>query len=404
MKSLWQQRFIAHIREQSKFLKLVFNEYFIIAIIFMIGAVGFWYSQALDTLPANSWWTKPVAIIIMGIVTLLFQPVTLLQSADTTFLLPQEKSLPRYLAAARNYSLLLPCASLLLTGFFLTPFLARGASFTISQVILLTLTSVLLAVAVITNQLSSLYNHHTLNYLRGENIVGVLIVLAISTYLNSWLALILAIIWLAVSEYRWHLWFKTRVFNWSLAITKEKGRSYQLKRFYNLFTDVPGIASKIARRQWLDWLFKPIALQQQNTYLYLFMRGFIRNTEYSGLFLRLTIVALLLIYAIHNYLLITIIVALFLYLVEFQLLPLYKNYDAIVLTQIYPLTPMQKQQSFKKLLVGVLSLQWLLMAIVLVICHGMAIEVLVPLFVSLLMVGFLVELYLPRQLKKLNKN
>ena len=213
----------------------------------------------------------------------------------------------------------------------------------------------------------------------------------------------LAVLWWSWCEYRWNRCLKKGVFQWHTAIIKEANRSYQLKRFYNLFTDVPGISSKVARRKWLDWLFRPITLEQKNTYFYLFARGFVRNSEYSGLFVRLTIVALLLIYAIHNYWVLTVIGALFIYLVEFQLLPLFKKYDAIVLTHIYPLTESQKQQSFQLLVTVVLLLQWVIMTLALLIFLGLHLTTFLPIIISLVMVIVLVKLYLPRQLQKLKQ-
>ncbi|MBA1434579.1 ABC transporter permease [Bombilactobacillus bombi] len=403
MKSLWQQRFVQHAKEQSKFLKLVFNEYFILAIIFLIGAVGFWYSQALDQLPPNSWWARPVAILVLGLVTLLFKPVTLLQAADAAFLLPREKELPQYLVAARRYSLIMPSITTALTGFFLTPFLARGAAFTLVKVVFLTLTAIVAAISIIINQFNSLYQKSTIFSKIGQNTLGSFLLLIIAAYVNEVAALILALIWCGFNYYQWQQLAAKQIFNWLQAVDIEANRSYQLKRFYNLFTDVPGIAHQAVRRQWLDWLLKPIKPKHRNAYLYLFARGFLRNSDYSGIFVRLTIICLLLIYAIHNYLLITIITALFLYLVEFQLLPLYKNYDGIVLTQIYPLTQSQKQQSFQVLLLVVLGMQWLFIVITLLLCNHLTTQLLWPVVVSLLMVIFLLKWYLPRQLTKLNK-
>ena len=221
MKALWQQRFISHVKEQRKFLKLVFNEYFIIALIFMLGAVGFWYSEALNTLPQGVWWAQPVAILIIGLVTLLFHPVTLLQAADEAFLLPQERSLPEYLRSAHSYSLLMPIISLLLLGFFLTPFLARGVGFSLLQVILLVIIAIIIVITLISNQLTAFYQSSPHHYLLGENIILNFGILIIAVYLNTWLALVLAVLWWSWCEYRWHRCLKKGVFQWHESIIKE---------------------------------------------------------------------------------------------------------------------------------------------------------------------------------------
>ena len=269
--------------------------------------------------------------------------------------------------------------------------------------ILLVIIAIIIVITLISNQLTAFYQSSPHHYLLGENIILNFGILIIAVYLNTWLALVLAVLWWSWCEYRWHRCLKKGVFQWHAAIIKEANRSYQLKRFYNLFTDVPGISSKVARRKWLDWLFQPITLEQKNAYVYLFARGFVRNSEYSGLFVRLTIVALLLIYAIHNYWVLTVIGALFIYLVEFQLLPLFKKYDAIVLTHIYPLTESQKQQSFQLLVTIVLLLQWVIMTLALLTFLGLHLTTFLPIIISLVMVIVLVKFYLPRQLQKLKQ-
>ena len=127
-----------------------------------------------------------------------------------------------------------------------------------------------------------------------------------------------------------------------------------------------------------------------------------RNSDYSNLFLRLVIVELLLIYAIHQLWLITVLTALFLYLVEFQLLPLYKNYDGNALLKIYPLQKTQKFANFKKLLLFSLSSQWCCSSVALVLFNRGQKLIFIPVVVNLMIVWGLIYIYLPRQIKNIN--
>lgn len=402
MKSLWQQRLTQHLKEQAKFLKLVFNEYFIIAIIFMIGAFGYWYSQALTHLTLNVWWVKPLGIIILTVCGLLFKVATLMQSADTTFLLPKEVALRGYLIKARNYSWWLPCLTLILVNFFLTPFWAKGAGLKPTAVVLIALATLILEIGAINNRLASNYVEQPAK-LWWESCISFVLVLLVALYWLPLVGVILAVILTALSFYQLHQLLNQKPLQWTYLVQQEQQRSYQLKRFYNLFTDVPGMKGKSRRYRLLDGLYRPIKLQQSQSGLYLFSRGFVRNTDYSGLFLRLTIVDLILIACLKNVWLISIMSSLFLYLVEFQLVPLYKSYDTNVLFQIYPLSTHQKQRNFQTLLSVILMSQWLLELVVLIIVYHLQQVTLIAGLVGLIMVIFLLKVYLPHQLKNLER-
>ncbi|UQS82877.1 ABC transporter permease [Bombilactobacillus folatiphilus] len=401
MKDLWQSRLERHLKEQSKFLRLVFNEYFIIAIIFMIGALGFWYSKALTHLAPHTWWTQPVAIIVLIILALWFQVATLMQPADTTFLLPKEQELKQYLLHARNYSLILPLLGLCIGNFLLTPFWARGAGFQALDVLAVAVVTLVLEIGVINNRLASFYVTQR-GQLLGESLVSLLVTLGITVYINRILGIVLAVILCLASFYQLSTLMNQRLLNWNYLVQQEQQRSYQIKRFYNLFTDVPGMSSKVRRYRFLDVFFKPISTKQTQTSLYLFARGFVRNTEYSSLFLRLTVLSLLLIAFLKNVWLITVIASLFLYLVEFQLIPLYKSYDTNVLFQIYPLTSVQKQHSFVQLLTVILVVQWFLDVLVLVLVYHLSSITFISGGLSLL-VTICLLLYLPHQLQKIER-
>ena len=400
MKDLWQRRLLQHWRNQSKYLRLVFNEYFILALIFIIGAVGFWYSQALQHLTQPVWWCRPVAIILMSISVLAFKLATLIQPADATFLLPQEKNLQLYLCLARNYSLVLPIIGISLVGFFLSPFLAQGANLQLPVIVGWVIIALGSGLWSVNNQLTLMYQFTTSGH--WLNVLLVWFVLSLGLYVPIYWVYVLLLAALVASGYYQRQILRQRPLNWQRLVDEETHRSYQLKRFYNLFTDVPGLTGKVRQRSIFNWLLQKIKPVHNNTYLYLFARGLLRNSDYSNLFLRLVVVELLLIYAIHQLWLITVLTALFLYLVEFQLLPLYKNYDGNALLKIYPLQKTQKFANFKKLLLFSLSSQWCCSSVALVLFNRGQKLIFIPVIVNLMMVWGLIYIYLPRQIKNIN--
>ena len=62
-------------------------------------------------------------------------------------------------------------------------------------------------------------------------------------------------------------------------------------RFANYFTDVPHLRGSIRRRGWLDWLYKFVPYNKDNTQKYLVFRTFIRTDDHFYLWFRLTVIS-----------------------------------------------------------------------------------------------------------------
>lgn len=138
--------------------------------------------------------------------------------------------------------------------------------------------------------------------------------------------------------------------DWEKMIQKEKGRMYRIYQFIHLFTDVPEITSSVKRRKFLDPLLKPIKKNQANTYLYLYARRFVRGSEYSGLFIRLVLVAGVILLFLKEFWISLGISLLFIYLIGFQLIPIYTQFDYMVMTHLYPTPTKQKNRQSANLL------------------------------------------------------
>lgn len=108
MRQLWQKRVRQHIQEQVKYLKLVFNDHFVLALIFLLGALGYTYANAVKALDPSAWWLKLLLSLVLLAAVSFGRFATLLKEADSVFLLPKESDLPVYLKAARGYSAWLP--------------------------------------------------------------------------------------------------------------------------------------------------------------------------------------------------------------------------------------------------------------------------------------------------------
>ena len=119
-------------------------------------------------------------------------------------------------------------------------------------------------------------------------------------------------------------------------------------------------SQRIKRRRYLDRLLPRFQQDSRQTYKYLYWRGFWRNSEYSGLFMRLTIIGVLLMLFINLKWVSLLIGLFFVYLTSFQLIPLANQFYDIVFTHLYPIKSSQQLASFRKILGTLTAVQALI--------------------------------------------
>lgn len=56
MRELAKKRLQGNFQQSAKYLALVFNDFFVLALIFIFGAVMFWYAQVMKVLPVKAWY------------------------------------------------------------------------------------------------------------------------------------------------------------------------------------------------------------------------------------------------------------------------------------------------------------------------------------------------------------
>ena len=71
MRELANRRLSENLKQSVKYLTLVFNDFFILALIFLFGALMFWYAQAMRVIPNNLWFYKPLVGFIMWLPLIL---------------------------------------------------------------------------------------------------------------------------------------------------------------------------------------------------------------------------------------------------------------------------------------------------------------------------------------------
>ena len=131
MRELANKRLSENLKQSIKYLTLVFNDFFILALIFLFGALMFWYAQAMKTIPNNLWFYKPLVGIILFLPLLTGHLVTLIKDADMQFLFTQDEKMEEYLRPMYRYSLILPFVLELLVAGILFPFATVKANISV---------------------------------------------------------------------------------------------------------------------------------------------------------------------------------------------------------------------------------------------------------------------------------
>lgn len=131
MKAFFQARLKKHQKRILRYMKYVLNDHFVLMMTFLLGGIGFYYSNWLKTLsPGYS--LGGLLVLVIWIVSLhMGRFVSLAQPADQIFLLPKEKQMRSYLSAAFSYSCIFPFVVILLILAFTMPLVvvSTGNSF-----------------------------------------------------------------------------------------------------------------------------------------------------------------------------------------------------------------------------------------------------------------------------------
>ena len=353
MADLFKKRVVQQQKRFAKYIRLIFNDHFVLVVFFLFGGLLYFYSGALATIqPAQSYLLGLVLIFWWGMLQ-LGKLATLAEPADSYFLLPKEGQMGGYLKQAFKHSLWLPGLLLLAANFVAAPLilvLKNIASwqllFFVIELWALKSGSLLRTVQSVTLKKAPLKN----GWWQGIQFL----ILALSLWVAPFLGALLSLLTLAFWLYPLLQKETPREFSWELFVALEQKRLKRLYQLVAVFTDVPEIKNAVKRRKVFDPLLKKIKTQQRSTFLYLYARRFLRGGEYGSLFLSVTSFGMVVIVVLQNFYWVLGGGVLFLYLLGFQLIPLAKQFDYMTLTKLYPIAPKVKTANFLFLLKVVL--------------------------------------------------
>ena len=317
MNQLFAQRRSRWQTQCLRYLRYVFNDHFVLALLFLLGLILYQYNQLLKSLPANPLYLYLGMALWLGTAISLGRIATYLEKADLHYLLVQEVAVLQTLKAAQRRSLMLGLVLVTLANLFLWPlFLALGHP--VWQLVTLLALTWSLKVLVHTAKSRQLY--------QGEQLF------------------------------------------WERAIAYENKRQQSWLQFFALFTQVKGITTSVKSRAYLNGFLKRLPQRPEKLWSHLYLRAYLRSGDYLALTLRLGLLALVcLVFLASQPLLAFLVVLLFNYLLYFQLLALYQHYDYYPLHFLYPDDKRGRLRSLLSLLAWILGFLTLLEVLVMLL-------------------------------------
>lgn len=400
MSRLFTKRRQRHFMMLLKYWRLVFNDHFVIALFFLFGALAYGYSEWLPTLSANQWWPRFLLIAWFVLLAQIGRLATLIKRPDPVFLLPQVRAMDGYLRRAYLYSLVLAEGMTLAGTFAALPFALTTERLSTVDIVAVFLTAVVTKDDWLFTARKSISLRWSKQGWRtqAEYWLNPLLAAAATWLVSPLLGLAVAVI----LDVAMRLVYRELPIDWQAAVKMESNRMYSVYRFFNLFTDVPSVQGNVKRRRWANGLVRWLS-NGHRPWAYLYARGFVRNTDISGIVIRLTLLGMVLAFLVPLQWLNTALVVLFIYLIATQLMPLYGQYDANVLTHLYPVQAKERVKDFQRLLTRVTVIEAVLIVLASIGLHFDWRGFLLNLVFATIEVGVLTRFYFKLRIKKLSE-
>ncbi|MBS9807079.1 ABC transporter permease [Bacillus toyonensis] len=351
--ALWKERFRYFLKEVRTYSKYVFNDHLKFIFVFIIGAGAYYYQQWLQTL-TSSFPTALVMAVLIGLVLTAGSIQTLLKEADLVYLLPVEEKLKPYFTKAFLFTIMIQLYIIAIVAAALAPLYFQQMKQTGAGYIWIVLAFVIVKAwnlfvawekSFLTDQSiqrADWFIRFILNGLFVYFLVERTSVLVIGGIV------LLMVLYLAIM----HQMVKGKPLNWEYLISEEGKKMMLLYRIANMFVDVPALKERVSRRKWLDFILSIIG--EKRTYLYLYTRTFLRSGNYFGLYVRLLALGGVILYFIPFLYGRFIVSFIFLYLIGYQLLTLWKHHRMKIWLDLYPVKVDEKKKDFLTLLNAIL--------------------------------------------------
>ncbi|AOM82462.1 ABC transporter permease [Salisediminibacterium beveridgei] len=329
-----------------RYLRLIGNSGFLFSLYLLFVFGSYYYGQLLNWLPD----TFPAAVVT-GVVFVWFltrgRVRTFTHQADMVFLTPVEHHMPKYIRRALGYSWLMESFYTALVVLLFTPLMmdrfvdSTGSWLLIMAAILLLKGWNLLAGFEEQRFQDDLmvYRHTAMRFV----INGVVIVALFDS--QTWLMVILSgLLLLAVYGFYFRKLSDTYRLKWHRLLDVEERTTMTFYRIANSFTDVPGMTAKVKSRRYMDIFLSFIRYAPDQMYHYILGRSLVRANDYFGIYLRLTVLGIVFVTAVHLNWGQWLTAGAFVVLSGMQLNTLKDHYDTSQMIELYPV---KRQKQFE---------------------------------------------------------
>ncbi|ANP80242.1 ABC transporter permease [Bacillus sp. B25(2016b)] len=399
--ALWKERFRHFLKEVRTYSKYVFNDHLKFIFVFIIGAGAYYYQQWLQTL-TSSFPAALVMAVLIGLVLTAGSIQTLLKEADLVYLLPVEEKLKPYFTKAFLFTFMIQLYIIAIVAAALAPLYFQQMKQTGAGYIWIVLAFVIV-------KAWNLFVAWEKSFLTDQNIqradwfvrfilngLFVYFLVERTSVLFIGGIVLLMVLYLAIM----HQMVKGKPLNWEYLISEEGKKMMLLYRIANMFVDVPALKERVSRRKWLDFILSIIG--EKRTYLYLYTRTFLRSGNYFGLYVRLLALGGVILYFIPFLYGRFIVSFIFLYLIGYQLLTLWKHHRMKIWLDLYPVGGEEKKKDFLTLLNAILIIGSVIFTVIFALATKNFIMTGILLILSILFsIGFVYQ-YGAKRIERLN--
>lgn len=399
--ALWKERFRHFLKEVRTYSKYVFNDHLKFIFVFIIGAGAYYYQQWLQTL-TPSFPTALVMAALIGLVLTAGSMQTLLKEADLVYLLPVEEKLKPYFTKAFLFTFMIQLYIIAIVAAALAPLYFQQMKQTGAAYIWIVIAFVIV-------KAWNLFIAWEKSFLTDQNVqkadwfirfilngLFVYFLVERTSVLFIGGIVLFMVLYLAIM----HQMVKGKPLNWEYLISEEGKKMMLLYRIANMFVDVPALKERVSRKKWLDFILSIIG--EKRTYLYLYTRTFLRSGNYFGLYVRLLALGGVILYFIPFLYGRFIVSFIFLYLIGYQLLTLWKHHRMKIWLDLYPVKVDEKKKDFLTLLNAILIIGSVIFTVIFALATKDFMMTGILLIVSILFsIGFVYQ-YGAKRIERLN--
>lgn len=399
---LFKKRRTAQTKSLIKYSRYIVNDHFVLLLLLIIGAGGFAYRNYLETVTASMIMPKLFLVILFFLVIISGKITLLVKEADKIFLLPKTTEFRTIFNQQLFYSFGKAILTIGLVTWLSSPLLFQLLRLTLFEVLATFLAFLSLKWLNLLVQIFPFFSTNKRNYQKYKRSIMLFTLMSVFLLIFVQKLLITAVL-IILFIGTMYLFLSGKIYNkqtlkWEKMIEVEEKRLQNIYRFIQLFTDVPLLKIRIQRLKWLDPLVERISKGTEDVIEYYLIRLLLRNTTYSSLLIRLTLIGSFLLIYTESIGLSLLLISLFIYMAGFQLLSLVYDLDKVLPFHFYPINKQQKEKAVISIIQKILFLMASILALSSFYALGAKGLLLYP--VSILFVIILTKFYFTKRIDK----